>query len=193
MPTLKRMLEELRPEAIAEAVGQAHDAARSGYRLDSNVVSDFREFEDEIETYYRHHYRMAVDGGADLGRVECLGRAKELIDKTYRRKGRNLMAAYRNASAGLDGGLRGVLDLIADGLKEESVERRVRDVLDRYMSPDDPDEKIDVVAQILEEFHHLLPDHIDRTRPELLISETDALVRELVEAFKRASDVLRRF
>ena len=79
MPTLKRMLEELRPEAIAEAVGQVHDAARSSYPLDLNVVTNFREFEDAIEAYYRHHYRMAVDGGADLGRVECLGRAKERI------------------------------------------------------------------------------------------------------------------
>ena len=48
------------------------------------------------------------------------------MESEYKRQGGNLMSAYKDANDGTNGGMRIILDAIADHLKEESVERYIR-------------------------------------------------------------------
>ena len=65
---------------------------------------------------------------------EAAGRAKEILEQEYRRRGGDLVTAF-HVHDGTNGGLRVVLDTIAEGLKAESVERYIRDAFDRHVAP----------------------------------------------------------
>ena len=78
---------------------------------------------------------------------EAYGRAKELLEREYRKRNGDIVSAFNDACDGTNGGLRAVLDAIADGLKAEVIERYITDVFDRYVAPNSWESKVDIIRQ----------------------------------------------
>ena len=110
MVSLPSLLDELDELVIARRVEQKHHEAREAYKLTRNTVRDMDEFRWIIGDYYRHHFKHCVAPSADLPRIEATGMAENILEDYYRRQGQTIMAAFRNAQDGVEGGLRGVLD-----------------------------------------------------------------------------------
>jgi len=193
MGSLGSLLSALDEMAVAENVGIPHDEARMNYALRRNTVESFDEFTDNIADYYNYHVSRCVVHGGHLSRTEAAGRAKEILENEYRRQGGNTITAYNDAHDGTNGGLRIVLDRIAEQLKTESVERYVREAFDRHVAPNSWEEKVDIMSQFLSRFGHHLSSSIRTDQPERYAQNYEELIKAYVESLRRTSTVFRRF
>lgn len=169
-----------------------HDEARMRYPLDRNTVSDFAEFRRIITDYCGYHYTSCVSRGGRLLASDAYGLAKELIERAYRRRGGDIVSAYNDAHDGTNGGMRVVLDLIADALKAEAVERYLTDVFDRCVAPNSWDEKVDMVRQFIAHCGHLLAASVVAGQPERYAQNYRELIRSYVEGLRHTSSIFRR-
>jgi len=193
MDSLESLLAAMDELVIAKKVGIPHDEARMCYALSSNTVGSFDEFADVIADYYNHHVGQCVVHGGSLSRAEAAGRAKEVLEHEYRRQGGNMISAYNDAHDGTSGGLRIVLDRIAEKLKAESVERYIRDAFDRYVDPTSWEQKVDIVRQFIARFGPMLSSSIHTEQPERYAQNYEELIRAYVESLRNTSSVFRRF
>jgi len=132
MSSINSLLNALSERTIAQRVGIPHDEARMQYALRSNTVSSWDEFCEAITDYYQYHYCRCVAHGGRLSRDEAAARAKDLIDRAEKRHQRDIVTAYRDAHDGLNMGLRGVLDQLADGMKAEAIDLYVKEEFDKH-------------------------------------------------------------
>lgn len=193
MGSLDYLLAMIDEQAIARNVSIPHDEARMRYSLRKNTVSNFDEFAGLIADYYNHHVSQCVMHGGYLSRTESAGRAKQILEQEYRRQGGTIVTAFNDAQDGTNGGLRVVLDRIAEALKTESVERYIRDAFDRYVAPNSWEQKVDIMRQFISRFGHLLSSSIRANQPERYAHNYEELIRSYVDSLKRTSSIFRRF
>jgi hypothetical protein len=192
MGSLESLFGAMDELAIARAVGIPHDEARMSYALKNNTVGSYGEFTEVITDYYNYHVGKCVLHGGFLSRTEAGGRAKEILDREYRRQGGDINTAYNDAHDGTSGGLRLILDKLAEQLKAESVERYIRDAFDRYVEPNSWEQKVDIMRQFIAHFGHHLSSSIRPDQPERYAHGYEELVRGYVESLKRTSSIFRR-
>jgi len=193
MGSLDYLLEMLDEQGIARNVSIPHDEARMRYSLRKNTISEFEEFTGVITDYYNHHVSQCVMHGGYLSRTEAAGRAKQILEQEYRRQGGTIVTAFNDAQDGTNGGLRVVLDRIAEALKTESVERYIRDAFDRYVTPNSWEQKVDIMRQFIARFGHLLSYSIRANQPERYAQNYEELIRSYVDSLKKTSSIFRRF
>ena len=192
MASLDSLLATTDEMAIARNIGIPHDEARMRYSLNSNTVGSFGEFADTIAHYYDYHVGKCVIHGGYLSRAEAAGRAKEILEHEYRRQGGDIVTAYNDAHDGTNGGLRVVLDKIAEHLKAESVERYLRDSFDRYVEPNSWGQKVDIMRQFIAQCGHHLSSSLRVDQPERYAHNYQELIKSYVESLRKTSSVFRR-
>ena len=190
---IEELLRSLDAREIAQAVGNEHDNARLQYRLEKNTVDSFDEFETLLGDYYSHHFTKTVSRGGELNHFESVGRAKEILTQRLRREGGNLTSAFEDARDGSNGGMRKLLDLIADHLKDESQERYIQSVFDRYITPNDFEEKVNIIQELIRYYGRGLPDSFQTDRPERYATNYIELIRAIVERNNAVSQRMRNY
>jgi len=192
MVSINALLAELDERTIAQRIGIAHDEARLRYPLNSNTVSSFDEFNRLITNYYNFHFSTCISGGGRLSPSEAAGRAKELLEKEYRRHGGDIVTAFSDANTGLNGGVRKILDLIAEGLKAEAVEHYITSVFVRHVAPNSWSQKVVIIKQFIAQCGVHLSSSIRADQPERYSQNYQELIRSYVEALKNTSSIFRR-
>ena len=192
MGTIERLLSEIDELYISKNVSIRHDEARMSYSLDKNTVGSYEDFTHVIADYYNHHFSRCVMHGGYLSHTEAAGRAKEILEQVYRRQGGNILTAYNDAHDATNGGLRVVLDKMAERLKEESVERHIRQAFDSFVALNSYEQKVDIMSQFMARYGHLLSSSIQADKPERYATSYEETIRSYVEALKRTSSVFRR-
>lgn len=192
MPSITGLIHELDERTIAQRVGLPHDETRMRYPLHSNTVAGFDEFSNTIGDYYNYHFTACVSRGGHLSRSEASGRAKELLEKEYRRRNGDIVTAYNDAHDGTNGGMRVVLDTIAEGLKADSVERYTRDAFDRHVAPNSWEDKVEIIRQFIAFCGPLLSSSVSAGQPERYAHNYQELIKAYVDGLQRASSVFRR-
>jgi hypothetical protein len=186
------LLAEIDERTIARKIGIPHDEARMGHFIRSNTVNSFEEFDRLIGDYYNHHFTTCISNGGGLSTSYAAGRAKELLEKEYRRRGGDIVMAYNDAHDGTSSGVRGILDIIAEGLKAESVERYIRDAFDRHVAPNSWEQKVEIIREFISRCGGYLSSSIKGNQPERYASSYVELIRNYSEALKRTSSIFRR-
>ena len=192
MAAIDNLLKALDERQIAQRVGLRHDEARMSYHLQSNTVADFDGFTDIIADYYNHHFARCVSGGGTVSRLEAAGRAKEVLGQDYRQRNGDIIAAFNDAHDGTNGGLRFVLDRLAEALKLESVERYIRDMFDKHAAPNSWDDKVEIIRQFIAQCGANLASSIDVRQPERYAQNFQELIRSYVRDLQRTSSIFRR-
>ena len=192
MAAIDNLLAALDERQLAQEVGLKHDEARVSYQLQSNTVADFEAFTDIIAEYYNHQFTQCVSGGGALPRSEAAGFAKEILTQAYRRRNGDIVAAFNDARDGTNGGLRVILDTLADGLKAESVERYIREMFDKHIAPNSWDDKVDIIRQFIAQCGTNLASSIDSSQPERYAQNYEELIRSYVRSLQATSSVFRR-
>jgi len=193
MSTIDDLCTMLDEVAVARNVGIAHDEARAAYGLKKNTVSSFDEFNGLIADYYGYHSGRCVVPGGRIASFEASGQASEILEKAYRRQGGNLMSAYRDAQEGTNGGLRIILDVIAEQLKEESIERYVRHAFNQYVDPTSWNQRVEIIRQFIDRYRQVLGFVIDAAHPERYAQNYDELIKAFLDALKRSSKVFKKY
>lgn len=173
-------------------VAGRHDDARIAYTLTRNTVSDYREFAQIIGDYYNHHFTRCISRGGRLPPGEAQARAKALLDRLYRRRNGDAMTALADCIAGLNSGLRGVIDQIADALKSEAIEFRVSEMFDQYVTPNSWDEKVAIIRAFIDRCGVNLSASIDVDRPERYARDYRELIQAYVEGLREPARQWRR-
>ena len=192
MALIDSLMAELDERTIASRIGIVHDEARMQYQLNSNTVQDFRQFSKIITDYYNYHYTQCVGRGGRLASSGAYGRAKELLEREYRKRSGDIASACQDALDGTNGGMRGVLDIIADGLKAEVFERYVADVFDRYIAPNSWDQQVEIIRQFIAYSGNTLSSSIDANNPQKYARDYSILIRSYTEGLQRTSAMFRR-
>jgi hypothetical protein len=193
MSSIDSLFAALDEVTIAENVGKAHDNARGAYSLKINTVSSFDEFNDRIADYYSYHISRCVVQGGRIAPYEAVGRASEILESEYKRQGGSLMSAYKDANDGTNGGMRIILDVIAEQLKEESVERYIRHAFNQHVDPTSWSQKVEIIRQFIDHYRHILGLSVDPAHPERYAQNYDQLIREFMDGLKRSSKTRKKY
>ena len=192
MVSIEALLEELDELTIAKKVGIPNDNARISYALKSNTVDNFDEFSRIIGEYYNHHFTHCISRGGELSPSEATGRAKEILEREYRRRNGDIVTAFNDAHDGTNGGLRVVLDTIAENIKAESVERYIRDVFDRHVTPNAWDKKVEIIKQFIDKTSVDVGSSINKDEPERYAQNFQELIRSYINGLQRTSSIFKR-
>ena len=190
MTILNKILHELDENYIVKHVTKQHDKARIQYPLTSITVSSDTEFDDVIADYYNHHFTKCISSGG-LTRAEAAGRAKEIINKEYGRKGMDRLNAYTDGKNGTNGGMRAIQDILMEYFKDEAVIRHIRDVLDRYVAPTSFDEQVAIVKELIHKVGSRST-YLDANQPEHYARNYKELIRGLADSIKAQATKFRR-
>ena len=191
MSTIGSILQALNERSIARSIGIGHDEARMTYPLRSNTVASFDEFSAVIGDYYNHHFSKCFGAGT-LPRMEAQARAKEILEQQYRRRNGDIVSAFNDGHDGTNGGMRGILDLVADAIKTEAVERYVREVFDVHVAPNSWEQKVALIRDFIQRCGVDLSASIQTDQPERYAHDYRNLVREYVKGLQGTSAVFRR-
>jgi hypothetical protein len=192
MGSIESLLAAMDELTIARNVGIPHDEARMNYSPGRNTVESFDDFADVIADYYNYHFSRCVVHGGYLSRAQASGLAKKILEQEYRRRGGDIVSAYNDAHDGTNGGLRAILDRIAEQLKAESVELYTRDAFDRHVAPSSWEQRVDIIRQFIARFGHHFSSSIQADQPERYAKNFEELIREYVDSLRRTSSVFRR-
>lgn len=192
MSTIGQIMTALDERTIAREEGLRHDEARMRYPLQQNTSPSFAGFSQTTGDYYNYHFTTCVSHGGRLSESEAQGRAKELLEREYRRRNGDIVSAFNDAHDGTNGGLRVILDAIADGLKAESIERYVRDVFDRHVAPNSWEDKVTIIREFIDRCGAGLSTSIRRDQPERYAQNYRDLIEAYVEGLRRTSSLFRR-
>lgn len=192
MVAIDSLLAELDERTLAQRVGLRHDEARMAYSLQRNTVPDFDEFAAVIAHYYNYHFTRCISGGGTLPRDKAEGRAKAAVEGAYRRQNGSILNAFSDAHDGTNGGMRAILDIIADHLKTEGVEDYVRFVFEHHVAPNSWEDKVDLMRQFINRHGAILGSSIDAAHPERYAHDYRDVVDAFVQGMRRTSSVFRR-
>jgi len=192
MTSISGLLAELDERNIAQKIGIRHDEVRMRYPLQCNTVDSFEEFSRIIGDYYNYHFTNCVSFGGSLPTSEAVGRAKELLEQQYRRHEGDIVTAFNDSRDGINGGLRVILDTIAEGLKAEGVERIIREAFDRYVAPNSWELKVEIIKQFIRKCGDFLSSSIRTDQPERYAHNYQELIRSYVSALQNTSSIFRR-
>ena len=191
MAVIDELIYALQETTVAREVAIRHDDARSQYRPPRNTVRGWREFEDIIADYYAFHYSQCVAPGAHLSRTEALGRAKEILEREYRRRHSDIAGAFADARDGTASGVFGVINALADGIKADSIRYYATEQFDSRVPPDF-DAKVDLIREFIARCGAQLGDAIQRNRPERYAEDYRQLIEAYVAGLQQTSAVFRR-
>jgi hypothetical protein len=192
MASLENLLAALSEENLARRVAIPHDEARESYdRIRSATVRDFSEFCHIIGDYYAFHFARCV--GGRLSQTDATAFAKEIISTHYRQRYRgNLVSGYHDAHLGTNNGIRGILDVLADGLKAEALERFTREVFDRFVPPDNWAEQFKIVTQFILRCGVDMSPRITAADAHKYVRDYEELIRTYCASLRQQSAVFRR-
>lgn len=189
---IDNLLTELDEKTIANKIGIPHDETRIRFPLRSITVKTFDEFNQTIGEYYNYHFTACVSQGGNLLPSEASSRAKEILEREYRRQNGDVVTAYNDAHDGTNGGMRLICDKIAEGIKTESVERYIRDVFDRHVAPNSFEQKMEILRQFIERCGTHLSSSIRTDQPERYAQNYQELIRSYINALQQTSSIFRR-
>lgn len=192
MASIDSLLAELDERTIAQRIGIRHDEARMRYSLRFNTVRTYSEFRLIISDYYTKHCAACGIRPADLPDSIAYIEARDLIDREYRRRGGDIVTAYNDARDGTNGGVRAVLDAIAEGLKANHVGGYILNVFDHYVEPDSWEQKVEIIRQFIARCGVLLASSIRTDRPERYANYYKELIQAYIAGLQKTSSIFRR-
>jgi hypothetical protein len=192
MPDIESLMLELHEVTLAKKEGSKHDKIRMEYRGQKEPPENFEEFSWLIGDYYNYHYTSCNSLDGSLPAHEAIGRAKEILTQEYRRHGGDIGSAYQDAHDGTNGGVRFILDTLADRLKAESIERYIRDAFDSNVAPNSWEQKVEIIKQFIQRNKDVLDPEIHLKTPESYAHEYEQLIRSFVNGLQSTSSMFRR-
>ena len=193
MVAIHSLLSALDEREVARQVAMEHDEARMRYPLSSNTTRDFQDFSAVIADYYNYHHTTCISRGGRLSNTGAYSKAKDLLEREYRRRGGgNIVTAFNDAHDGTNGGMRVVLDTIADNLKAQAIEEYTAAMFDMHVAPNAWDDKVDIIRQFIHCCGPMLAGSIAAHQPERYAHDFAELVKAYVEGLRRTSSIFRR-
>jgi len=152
-------------EAARTRIGIPHDQARGSYPLRSVTVNDWADFEHCLLDYFYHHCNV-IGGGSQGSPVQDIVEAKNYALRGAGVRNATIEMLFRNATTGDNRGMVGVLDGMANAIKQKYIEGHIANAFDSYITPCNIDEATEIIREFFAAHRNILPPHIDFNRPQ---------------------------
>jgi len=153
--TYQRIMERLDPEEVARVVSEPNGLARETFPLEQNRVHGCHAYQNLVRIltrYVQHH--MDFIGCGEWAEEIAFGKALEAL----KRKGLEIKDIYDDCVRSTNGGLRKVIDIIAEHIEREQVEAYTEHVLSTEIANQlDYDEIESLMVVWRQKFGKLLP------------------------------------
>lgn len=158
MPTaLDALLESLDPSRTLDVLSARADEALNTFRLESGVIANWDTFQACMSRYYCHleHHLLRLkrpreeDFGMDWGRCQ-----RVLLTK-WGPLGTD--TAFSLARTGAEGGLYGLLKMVAHHVADEYASNEIKARVSGYMTGLSAQERLAATQEYLNKYGHLLP------------------------------------
>jgi len=188
---IERLLAELSEENLAGKIGLPLDEARACYVMDEIRVKDGFEFNDVITAFYAHMFRHAGSPAGHVDRMALSAEAVDLVKKAFERKG-GYNAALSEGMHGSNGGMRLVLDVMTEYLKQQGKEKYIARLFKEIIDPLDWDAKVRLTEDFLKRIGPELPPDLQGLPPKKLASHWETILEHYAEAMAKMTDLLKR-
>ncbi len=130
---LDKILDLIGQDYINRSVLSQHDLARESFNSPQMIVEEHDKFKYIVTAYVKHH--MVSTGEGEPSDSAAFGTAKGILDRAYEqdRYQEGYPRAQQMAHDGTDGGMRGILNEIADGLKRRALGNHLDDVFHEHI------------------------------------------------------------
>ena len=154
-------------------VGRRFNKAREEFTAPQDI-RDGPDLERVIGEFYQYMHKTCVSHGGTMDHYAAIGRARQIIERDYRRREETFVNAVEDAKTGLRGGLSAY----------------VMDVLASHVRIDSWEDKVAIVKAIVAEYGSMLPRNIAERPPEQNAAEWEKLLRRIIRV---VDDVAREF
>ena len=129
-----RILDLIGQDHVNRHVLVKHDEARETFRSPRMVVSDHEEFKYLVTSYVEHHLKSVGEGSPSP--AAAFGQAKGILDHAFGqdRFQEGYPAALQMALDGSQGGMRAILNEIADALKSRALNNYMDHVFHQHIN-----------------------------------------------------------
>jgi len=188
---LNHILEQLEPGFIGLTITRPYDEARASYAMDVITVESNAEFIDTITAFYAHICGHINDSGKALDTDKLSGEALDVLKKTFHQK-HGYNEALAEAKEGPRGGLRYILDMMTEYLKNEARQKHFLKTFKENIDPLDFAAKTAIIAEILKRKEEDLPEEITSQKPERFAEDYEKIVQAFVHSKVTLHEVFRR-
>ena len=121
-----KILDLIGQDYVNKNVLMKHDVARESFKLPKMIVADHEEFKYLVTSYVEHHLTSVGDGAPTA--ANAFGEARGILDRAFEQDAyqEGYARALQMALDGSEGGMRAIVNEIADELKR----RALRNYLD---------------------------------------------------------------
>jgi len=198
--SIKDILDLLHIDVIGEEIESVHNMIRESYTVKKYVVGSYDEFKQEVSQYYSYHFSNWIEAPTAMPLDMAHGGAREILDYSPdtrlsriegvldKEGGGGYVAAVKNCLSGRHGGLVGVIDAIAEGIKQQAVKRYVRAVFLDCVNPLDFDKRVAFMQEYLNTYGGLLLPNEDLLSVYDLAANFEAVIQHhvrLVNEFRK--------
>jgi len=198
--SIKEILDLLHVDVIAERIESVHKMIRESYTVSKYIVENYEEFKQEITAYYQYHFAMWMHGTPTMPYRLAHQRVNNLLDNSPSpnlAKVRDILGisgetgyivAYKNAKTGRYGGLLGVIDAIADGMKNDAVTKYVSAVFLDCVDPLNFEKRIQFMQEYLNLYGGVLLPGEDLLSVYELANSLEAVIQnhvKLINEFRK--------
>jgi hypothetical protein len=189
--TLDAILNQLSEENVVKAAGRDIDNACVTFSTDSSVVPSAEAFTEVVTSFYIH---LLSETGVLLTRINSSAAERDalrLVGEAFHKQG-GLKGARLEAEIGVNGGLRAVLDAMADYYRAQAMENHIMFVLETALDDRDRPAKVALIRAFQRRFGRLLPPDIAQIEPEDLVAQWKVIARAYARSLDSLKNLIRR-
>jgi len=186
------ILSEIDADALTILFGIPIDSARATYIMDSVIARSPEEFNRTVASFYTHLLRHTRKVSGPINSKAAGAEALSLIERAFSIKG-GFRAALAEAKHATNGGLRLVLDLMAEQFKQEEQEKHINSVLKSALDPLDWDGKVALMREVLKCLEPSLPQEIRSQPTERFAGHYEVIVNAYVQSINQLKTLFRTF
>ena len=188
--SLDAVLRAIDPLRVAELVSAPIDSARAAYSLHSSVATSHDEFIETVGGFYVHLLRHTRGVTGTVDRDAATAGALDLLERAFSRQG-GVDSAVAEARDGTRGGMRYVLDMMADSHKCDGQTDYIRSVLKTALDSRDWDARVAFMTALMARLApHLHPD-LRSQPPERFAKRWELIVQAYVKSLDQVQSLLR--
>jgi hypothetical protein len=179
------VVDRISADALTRGIGEPIDRALAGFTLPYVTCQRHEDFIETVQSFYRQVIRHTAFGSAPLDSEHLSAEAFDLLERAFRDQD-GARGAQAEARHGTRGGLRFVLERMADQLKQERTRAHVNRVLREAVDILDPDARIGFMRALMTRLRPHLPADVRDQPPEYFAGDYETLT----QAYMRAIDGL---
>lgn len=178
MSIIDDIFKALDSTVIAEEVTNSHDRARMDYPRPPEIRS-YDDFLKVIGDYYMYHQQTCVSIGGSISPIQAEAEAERILIEMYQIDQRKI---FYDAQHGTDGGIRQILDYLADYMKNRAGKNYSHRIYMNYVDPISSNQQGEVCQALFSQYGDILGYYFDLDHSEKHVHELEKIIFTIVEA-----------